>query len=403
MARFLLLPGNNTLSHIAKCLALRNRLQSKGHEVHVAVSENRASFMRLLDQPHHILPDLNDNDLSATPTLGWFRSQRLLTCIQAEVDLMRRLKPDRVLGVFRFTGGLSASLVGVPYDSLVCGSMTPACQEVLGFANDEPGVEEQAAALNFFRSAGANRFAPVLRQLGLGPVDDLWQLLLGEQTYLWDTPEFQPLPKQTDYHHVGPIVWSGWPYECRCSTKLDRLRSPIAFLAFGTGGVDAMLLHRLVDALLLMGYSVALALGGQAGQDWPSASENLAVFDFLPSESILPRADLVVCHGGQMLIFEALQRQLPVFVLPMQSEQAQNGRCLERLGCGQRLLRGFVFNNIRGGTEVIINSTSAEQLADTMADYLSTVSIPQRLMECARMLDRYSGEINLARILVSRV
>jgi len=53
---------------------------------------------------------------------------------------------------------------------------------------------------------------------------------------------------------------------------------------------------------------------------------------------IIHRAALTLCHGGQLTVFEALAGRSPVLVLPLQPEQAHNGLCLARLGCGRSLL-----------------------------------------------------------------
>ena len=50
MSRFLLEPCNNTLSHVAKCLALREALEACGHEVFLAVSVARAAFLERIGQ-----------------------------------------------------------------------------------------------------------------------------------------------------------------------------------------------------------------------------------------------------------------------------------------------------------------------------------------------------------------
>lgn len=397
MSRFLLLPANNTLSHIGKCLSLRTTLEARGHEVLLAVSASRAATIERLGQTRYVqLPDIQEADGATVPSLGWFRPQRFEACVRAEVDLLKRLRPDRVLGVFRFSGPLSARLAEVPYDALICGAMTPACDEVLGFAEGEPGAQEQAAALTFFRQAGARRLGPALKSLGLPAIDDLWQLLAGQRTWLWDFPEFQPLPATPGYRHVGPLSWSGWP-RARDTERLAQLRGPVALLAFGTGRVDPRLLRHLIETLWLLGYSVALALGGQEATDiLPPPSERLAIFDFLPADQALPQTALVVCHGGQMLIFEAMQRGIPVFVLPLQPEQAQNGRCLERLGCGQRLLRGQVYRGGALDSERACLAQPVATLAEGMAAFLAEPATPARLNTARETIASYAGVETLA-------
>ncbi len=135
--KILLLPKNNSLSHIAKCLVIKNAFESKGHQVFLACSQMRAPFLRALGVEHHVLPDIQDVDGASLPTFAWFRSPQVINdCIRAELALMKKLKPDRILGVFRFTGKISAWLAGIPYDSLICGCMIPECLEVLGLQGE---------------------------------------------------------------------------------------------------------------------------------------------------------------------------------------------------------------------------------------------------------------------------
>lgn len=399
MSRFLLEPCNNTLSHIAKCLALRAALEARGHEVFLTVSAARSAFLdRLGEQRYFVLPDIQEADGGLSPTFSWFRPNRFEACVRAEADLLRRLRPDSVLGVFRFTGALSAALAGVPYDSLICGSMTPACTEVLGFEANEAGADEQASALRFYRRTCAERMRSALVALGFSALDDAWQLLVGRRTFLWDFPEFQPLPKAPGYHHVGPVHWHGWPRPATPGDALDRLRGPLAYVAFGTGSVAPPLLRHLIGMLWSMGYSVALALGGQANTlGLPASPERLAVFEFLPVDQILERACLVVCHGGQGLIFEAMRQRTPVFVLPLQLEQAQNGICVERLGCGRRLKRGVVFSGQSDYQASGFLDRPVDQLATEVSALIADPRTPARLAQAAGHLARYDGVADLVR------
>lgn len=400
MSRFLLLPSNNTLSHVVKSLAIRDALQARGHVAHLAVSSGRAAFLeRLRLGAYHVLPDIQEADGGPSPAFSWFRAARVERCVRAELDLIHELRPDAVLGVFRFTGRLSATLADVPYHSLICGSMIPACDEVLGFERDAPQAAHQDAALRFFRRACADRLRPALRALGLADVDDAWQLLLGRSTYLWDFPEFQPLPSDTGCRHVGPVRWDGWPLPEADAERLRRLAGPIAYVAFGTGGVSPGLLARLVEVLWSMHYSVALAMGGQALagqavdalQPVGAADQRLAVFDSLPAERIMQQVSLLVCHGGQGLVFEALRHRVPVFVLPLQPEQAQNGLCVERLGCGRRLVRDVVFDDRSAASEAAFLARPAVEVAADMRALLEDPGTARKLAAAADTLARYRG------------
>ena len=125
--------------------------------------------------------------------------------------------------------------------------------------------------------------------------------------------------------------------------------------------------------------------------DLPVDPSRLAVFDFLPVEQALAHATLVVCHGGQGLVFEAMQQRIPLFVLPLQPEQAQNGVCVERMGCGKRLLKGVVYKGESGDVEKAFLARHPDALTEDMASLLATVDLPARLDASADSVTRYNG------------
>jgi hypothetical protein len=278
--------------------------------------------------------------------------------------------------------------------------MTPACMDVLGFGPSEPGAEEQAAAMTFFRQACARIMTPALSALGAEPVEDLWELLVGRRTFLWDFPEFQPVSSRPGFHHVGPIQWSGWPCQGFDQAAFDALPDPVALLSFGTGAVRVAEAERFIEVLSRLGYSVAVATSGpRKSSSLLRAGPRVAIFDFLPMEAALSRAALVCCHGGQGLVFDALQHAIPVLVLPFQPEQSQNGRCLERMGCGKRVARGAVF---RGVPEVGSAAFLAKPLAELESEigcFLADTELPHRLAQSSSFIKNYQGAASLADML----
>jgi len=87
----------------AELSALIEEVQ-KGHEVILAVSGERSDFVKGLGIDHRVLPDIQEGDGAGYPTAEWFRDPaRMEACIRAETALIKDCRPDRVLGVFRFT------------------------------------------------------------------------------------------------------------------------------------------------------------------------------------------------------------------------------------------------------------------------------------------------------------
>lgn len=400
--KFLLVAENNSLSHVAKCLAIEDHLAGLGHETLVAVSGKSARFVRGLGRNCTVLPDLQENDDSGFPTVHWFnRPAKIAECINAERALLEQFRPDRALGVFRFTLQASAQLAGIPFDSLTCGCMHPGSDEVLGFAPGEHGSETQQQNLElFFRFAGA-KMSAVLRDFGLAPVDDIRQMLQGERTFLWDFPEFTPVAKDRSLHHIGPLTWGDWPHDTLDLDELATGSGPLAVVSFGTCVNSAEIADRIVRMLLQMGYRVLLAAGGQEPLLKTPRHPRVTVCRFAPLKLIFPHASLLVCHGGQMTVFEALAQHVPVLVMPFQPEQAHNGVSLERLNCGRRLVPAQQFRGNSGVYLDAFNSMSDATFRGLVEECTHTVRRSGSLESTRGIIGRFQALETLGRHLAS--
>jgi UDP-N-acetylglucosamine:LPS N-acetylglucosamine transferase len=400
--KFLLVPGNNSLSHVAKCLAVSDALQTRGHQVRVAVSRKHSAFLDRLGIDRAVLPDIQESDESGFPSVEWFRDPKhIICCIKAETALLDEYRPDRVLGVFRFTLKTSSVLAGVPYDSLTCGCMTPEFDEVLGFADGEQGRDMQRIILDgFFRYAGS-KLNEAAAYFGLPKSNgDIRHSLKGERTFLWDFPEFAPVPERPDMVHVGPLSWNKWPCDPVDSARLTSYPGRLAVVAFGTCTVCVPSARRLVNVLTGLGYQVLLAAGGQKEYlAMMPADPRVVIHTFAPLHEILPHASLLVTHGGQMTVFEALQSKVPVAVMPFQSEQAHNGVCLERLGCGIRLIPSHPF---QGDPRVYIDALARmtdEEIASRITLLVEDRRLAGSLARVQQFLGHYGGAAAFAHIL----
>ena len=344
--KFLLVPENNSLSHIAKALVIRRGLLERGHEVLLAVGRRRAPFLEQINTPYAVLPDIQEQDCAGFPSVAWFRDAAAIRgVIEAERRLLEDYCPDRVLGIFRFTLKASAQLAGIPYDSLICGCLLPGACDAYGYLPGESGAQQQAELMSgFFRYAGA-RLNRAMADCGLPGVTDAREMLLGERTFLWDYPEFFPAELPPGCVHVGMLNCTDWPMDQSDWQDFEQFEGrPLAVLTFGTCVGDREIARFIKQQLGELGFHVLLAAGGQPEMvKGLKRSPWLSVCSFAPLHQLWPRVRLLVSHGGQATVFEALRHRVPVAVFPFQPEQAHNGACLESLGCGKRLTPGQPF------------------------------------------------------------
>jgi UDP:flavonoid glycosyltransferase YjiC (YdhE family) len=399
--RYLLIPGNNSLSHVAKCLAIREVLLGKGHETLIAVNQKHAQFLKKIEMDHYVLPDIQEIDMSPFPTTAWFKQpMRIIDCIKKEAALLESYKPNRVLGVFRFTSKASAQLTGIPYDSLICGCMLPQSTEVLGFSENEAGIKIQIENLKGFYQYAGTKMSIALASLGLSKISDIRCMLKGDRTFLWDFPEFLPVEKEISIIHVGPIKWNRWPHDPIDINKLFNGTRPLAILTFGTCTISILIAKRIITLLLELGYNVLIAAGGQEELLTIMPDEpRVTALNFAPLQNLFPHSAMVVCHGGQMTVFDALYNKIPVVVMPFQPEQAHNGVCLERIGCGCRLVPPQPFRQNPWVFIDALNRMSDYEIKSKVTNLVNNPQTAIRLAEVKEVLDRYNGPKALAAML----
>jgi UDP:flavonoid glycosyltransferase YjiC (YdhE family) len=393
--KLLLAAQTNSLSHLAKCLATRTSLLALGHEVLLAAGRRHQQFLGQLGVTSFYLPSLQNDGENAFPSIDWFMyPEKIQSVITAERELLRKIRPDRILGVFRFTMKASAQLAGIPYDSLICGCMLPEVKEGLGFLPEEAGANRAHEYMSLFFGYAGARISQALRTAGLPAVKDAREMLCGERTFLWDFPDFMPVPRVPGRYHIGPVLWKDWPSQRQTANAEEHssYRGPLAVVSFGTSVGNLTATKRIVHILLGLGFRVALAAGGQKtfveSIDW---GPRVRVFHFAPMSGLLSRASLLICHGGQMTIFDALAHRVPTVVLPFQPEQAHNGACLERLGCGRRLLPPTHFF---GDSQVYLKSLAAlgdDDIAAVIESLHGCPAVDAALAKTGARLESYTG------------
>lgn len=392
--KFLLVPGNNSLSHVSKCLAVKEALDARGHDCLIAVGRRQSAFLCAMDyRDHAVLPDLQESDGAGFPTMNWFRDPSMIRgCIRAEMNLLDQYRPDRVLGVFRFTLKASTEITGIAFDTLICGCMLPDSKEVLGFSWDTPDLQRQRDHINMFFHSAGEKMSRIRTAFGLTGIRDIREMLIGDRTFLWDFPEFMTVDTDEKTVHVGPISWRGWPGEPIDLQALADTRYPVAIVSFGTCGAGGRLVLRIVKILLDSGFKVVVAAGGcrEVLSSLPNHPRVLPLL-YAPVHDILPHAALVVSHGGQMTVFEALWYQTPVAVIPFHPEQAHSGICLERIGCGRMLVPSFPFV---GNSNVYLDALermSDEDIRSILMDLVENPEIRSRLAAISTVVKGYNA------------
>jgi MGT family glycosyltransferase len=119
----------------------------------------------------------------------------------------------------------------------------------------------------------------------------------------------------------------------------DELRDgegSLVYLSLGSlGSADVDLMNRLVDVLSRTTHRYIVSKGPRATEF--ALADNMWGEARLPQTSILPEVDLVITHGGNNTVTEALHFGKPMVVLPLFWDQYDNAQRMHELTFGVRL------------------------------------------------------------------
>jgi MGT family glycosyltransferase len=151
-------------------------------------------------------------------------------------------------------------------------------------------------------------------------------------------------PDEIDYARARPL--DGW-HNLQASVRatdaawplpepLAAGHGPIVYLSLGSlGSGDVELMQTLIDSLAESRYRVIVSMGAQ--HDQLGLADNMTGAEFLPQTSVLPQVDVVITHGGNNTVTEALYFGKPMVLLPLFWDQYDNAQRIHETGFGVRL------------------------------------------------------------------
>ena len=151
-------------------------------------------------------------------------------------------------------------------------------------------------------------------------------------------------PQEVDYARARPLTgWTNLQSSVRATDAAWALPEPLAsadgplvYLSLGSlGSADVALMQGLIDSLAGSRYRVIVSKGPQ--HDQLTLAKNMTGAEFLPQTSILPQVDVVITHGGNNTVTEALHFGKPMVALPLFWDQYDNAQRVHETGVGIRL------------------------------------------------------------------
>lgn len=355
--RILCLPYTHTLSHISRPLAVAIELRQRGHDIIFAGDSPNDHFITDLGfelLPAYQVPPEQLFTRIKNGRLKFVLDDELKQMIEADRALFKQTQPDFVLTDGRFSAPLSTGIEQLKHAAIVNVSSTASrALPYIPFFDWLPGSRGPRKSFFWKRLDRVNLFLEMLvfdnavrvfktlsQQYALHDTVTATNCLAGKDlTLLADIDTYFPTRNLPEgYHYIGPITWQStlpqpawWPPQ-----KKDDL---LAYFTMGStwmGGSFLDLYHMLSEQDM----TAVITTGAQNPSDKSSLKTiegQVYVEDFIDGDLVMEFCDIVVCHGGNGTIYQALKHGKPIIGIPSIPDQEFNMRRVKALGVGEKL------------------------------------------------------------------
>lgn len=333
------------LSHYLRCLMLCRHLRNH-FDIRIAYHPAFASFIQ---QEHLGTFDCESiNSGSAVESVkqfdfSWMNETTLKKVYHEQVNIISELKPVAVLGDYSLTLKMAAEATSVLYISVINGYMSKyyagyrkisRTHPVYSLLKKMPGSVqmlltkrgEKSALRQLHKPFKAIRMADKLQQC-----KEYLDELEGDITLVCDLVDLFPqLELPSNYHVIAPLFYESGSSSATLDGKIDTTKKTILASMGSTG--DWQNLAFLNDPFFAK-YNIVAA----ADHSGILHAPHIMHVDFAHIHDVYPSTDLIICHGGNGTINQALLYQIPLLCRSSHCEQEWNIQALEDKGLGKSL------------------------------------------------------------------
>lgn len=330
------------LSHNLRCLQLAKAIKDH-HEVRIAFSDNYNHFFKEAGIETFYCPGIPAGPVMEAAkkfNFSWMNEHILEAAFLRQVKAIQKYKPEAVVGDASFTLRLAAAYTKTPYISIINGYMSRYYARTRRLPDVHPAAQFRKKVpetifnriIRFAEGTVHKQvhrpFRKLAKKYRVLSKNSFLEELEGNHTFIADLPELFPqkhLPNS--FSIIGPLYHKSGGPETELLHFLDNGRKNI-LVSMGSTGTS-------IDLSFLAG-NLFRQFNIVSTSPLPEA-ENIFYKPFIHTASVIEKMDILICHGGNGTIYQALSAGLPVLCAPSIFEQEWNLQGLEALGLGERL------------------------------------------------------------------
>ena len=341
--RVVFLAEGATMAHFVRLLSLADTLDTTRYDLHFYAPARFAEHLRGKQYTTGTLFTMPGEQFLSNIAHGSpaFPTAVLRDYVQFDRELLRRLKPNLVIGDMRLSLPISARLENTPFAVMINAYWSPFAKRrsilpELPLTRFVPprilsGIYKATESTVYSLHIGQmNRLR---KEFGIAalPLDFRDLYTDGDYVLYADVPEFVPTAGLPASHcYVGICPWA--PLAARpdwWSRMLDDPK-PKVFISLGSSG-PLKVLPALLRALAKLPVSIVISTSGRAT---PGITREMYSADLLPFTETAQLSAVVVSHGGSGGLYPAMAAGTPVLGIPSNADQHLSTAVLEENGAG---------------------------------------------------------------------
>ncbi len=341
-------------------LTAARRLRQRGHRVRILgdVAHHEETAKAGFDtlswrRPPAIIPPTGDDPVwdEVRALLGQVTFGAAIDYAADTLDALRAEPVDAVVSQ-GFLGGpvIAAESRGIP-----CALLKPhvSVRPVEGIPtcisgaipSEDPRYKAEDLAARDRLTALMNSYLPMLNRaraaFGLVPLNDIFDHYdRVDRVFIGLSPAFDfPATKlPVNLRYVGPLLDPpAWTREWTAPWAGSPARPRILVSLSTSFQNQAALLRRIVATLGRMDLDAVVTMGPAMEKEAIDAPANVTLVHSAPHDAVMKEVSLVVTHGGHGTVTRALVNGMPLLVIPMGRDQADNAARVVGRGAGLSL------------------------------------------------------------------
>jgi UDP:flavonoid glycosyltransferase YjiC (YdhE family) len=330
-----------TLAHSSRAYVLASQIDPERYEIHFATSPRSRFLINTPDINYHDIQTLDPEVFISRLKKGQpiYSVDELSCSTEADLALLRDVRPEVVIGDFRLSLGVSSVLTDTPYVALTNAHWSPYSTQAFPIPDLWFSRIISTKVTRFLFPLlepvifwyHARAFNKVRRAHDLLPVGNLKEVYTHSTWSLFtDIPIIAPTHKLTkNQRYIGPVIWSPeiatpewWP--------LPSEENPLIYVTMGSSG-DTSLLKNILEAVRGISCTTLVATAGRVQIE---PEPGIYIADYLPGLEVISKASMVICSGGSATAYQALSLGVPILGVPSNADQFFTMESIERNRAG---------------------------------------------------------------------